>query len=415
LAAVLLVVFWWKRGKLSWKQDVLPLAPFFMVGIASGLFTAWVERHIVGAEGADYNFSFIERTLIAGHAIWFYLSKIAWPTDLIFIYPRWDISETIWWQYLFPAAGLIVAGALGWLSRRWRGPLAGFLFFAGTLFPALGFLNVYPFRYSFVADHFQYLACLGVIVPCAAGMALLADVVIPKKPWLQSSFCAGLLLILGILSWHRTWAYESVETLWTDTLAQNPNCSMAHNNLGLALLQKGQVDEASAQFLRALEIDPNNAEAHYNLGTFFAQKGRLDEAIVQYQKALGINPNYADALNNLGNVLFQKRQVDEAIVQYQKALEINPNYDLVHYNLALALFQNGQVDEAIAQFQEALEINPNYADALNNLGNVLLQKGRVDEAIAQFQEVVRLNPHDSNAQNNLARAQAMARRAPGSK
>ena len=193
LPAALLVVFWWKRGKLSWKQDVLPLVPFFIVGISSGLFTAWVEQHFIGAEDAAYNYTLIERTLIAGHATWFYLSKLVWPADLIFIYPRWDISETIWWQYLFPAAAVLVAVALGWLSRRWRGPLAGFLFFAGTLFPALGFLNVYPFRFSFVADHFQYLACLGVIVPCAAGLARLADWVIPRRPWLQPGLGAGLI------------------------------------------------------------------------------------------------------------------------------------------------------------------------------------------------------------------------------
>src|SRR5271156_4179569 len=113
------------------------------------------------------------------------------------------------WPYLFPGAALILAVALGWLSRRRRGPLAGLLYFAGTLFPALGFFNVYPFRFSFVADHFQYLACLGVIVPCAAGMAKLVDFVLPKKPWLHAGLCAGLLLVLGMLSWQRTWVYES--------------------------------------------------------------------------------------------------------------------------------------------------------------------------------------------------------------
>jgi protein O-mannosyl-transferase len=444
LPAALLVVFWWKRGKLSWKQDVVPLVPFFIAGISSGLFTAWVEQHIIiGAEGSNYNYTIIERALIAGHAIWFYLGKLVWPADLIFIYPRWDISEAVWWQYLFPAAALILAVTLGWLSRRWRGPLAGFLFFAGTLFPALGFFNVYPFRFSFVADHFQYLACLGAIVPCAAGLARFADLVIPKKPWLQSSLCAGLLLTLGILSWQRAWAYESDEILWTDTLARNPNCLMAHNNFGMALFQKGQLDEAMAHFQTALRIDPNFIEARYNLGVALFQKGQVDEAMAQYQKALEINPNYAGAHNNMGTLLLQKGQVDEAMAHFQKALEASPNNAEAHYNLGDALVQKGRLDEAMVQYQKALEINSNLAAAHNNMGTIFLQKGQlneamaeyqktleinpnftvahcnlglalfkmgqVDEAIAQFQEALRLKPDYIDAQNNLAKAQAMAR------
>ena len=173
LPAALLVIFWWKRGKLSWRRDVLPLVPFFVLGAAAGLFTAWVERKLIGAEGAAFDLTFIDRFLIAGRVIWFYLGKLFWPANLIFIYPRWNIDQAVWWQYLFPAAALLLAAALWVLRRRWRGPLAGLLFFVGTLFPVLGFFNVFPFIYSFVADHFQYLASLGVIALVSAGIALL--------------------------------------------------------------------------------------------------------------------------------------------------------------------------------------------------------------------------------------------------
>jgi len=163
LPVSLLVVFWWKRGKIDWKNDVVPLLTFLIVGIASGLFTAWVEKKFIGAEGSDFNFTIIERCLIAGRAIWFYLGKIFLPVNLTFIYPRWNVSQAIWWQYLFPSATLILVGALWAFRKHSRAPLAAFLFFAATLFPVLGFFNVYPFRYSFVADHFQYLACIGPI------------------------------------------------------------------------------------------------------------------------------------------------------------------------------------------------------------------------------------------------------------
>ena len=175
LPAALLLIFWWKRGRLSWRQDVRPLIPFFLAGIAAGLFTAWMERKSIGAQGSEFDFTFIERFLIAGRAIWFYLGKLFWPAELIFIYPRWNVSQAVWWQYLFPAAGLLLLTVLWKLRQRCRGSLLALLYFAGTLFPALGFFNVFPFRYSFVADHFQYLAGIGPITLVSAGIVGLAN------------------------------------------------------------------------------------------------------------------------------------------------------------------------------------------------------------------------------------------------
>ena len=377
-----------------------------MAGITGGLLTAWVERHFIGASGADFNFTIIERILIAGRAVWFYFDKLFWPTDLIFIYPRWRINEAIGWQYLFPVAALLLAGALGFLCRRWRGPLAGFLFFVGTLFPALGFFNVFPFLYSFVADHFQYLACLGIIVPCAAGMVLWAEVGLANKPRLQWILGGGLLLTLGILSWQRTWAYQSEEVLWNDTLAKNPGCWMAHDNLGLVLMNKGLLDEAITHFQKTLEINPNFAGAYDGFGLALSRKGRVDEAMKYYQKALEINPDYADSYYNLGMVLVQKGEGDKAIGYYRKALEINSDDADVHNNFGVALVQKGEIDEAIEHYRKALEINPDYADAHYNLGAALVQKGEVDEAIEHYRRVLEINPAYANIHNNFGIALA---------
>src|SRR5262249_25556340 len=162
LPAALLVILWWQRGTLSWRRDVLPLLPFFVLGAIGGVFTAWVERRIIGAEGVEFKLTILQRCLLAGRVVWFYLSKLLWPTDFIFIYPRWTVDPGQAWQWIFLLAALGMTIALWVLRKRWRAPLSAWLFFCGTLFPALGFLNVYPFVYSFVADHFQYLASLGV-------------------------------------------------------------------------------------------------------------------------------------------------------------------------------------------------------------------------------------------------------------
>ena len=433
LPAALLVVFWWQRGKLPWKRDVLPLIPFFLAGIGAGLFTAWVERKFIGAEGAEFNFSIIERFLIAGRAAWFYLGKLFWPVDLAFIYPRWNVSQTVWWQCLFPAAALLLLGVFVW--RRWRGLLAGLLFFFGTLFPALGFFNVYPFRYSFVADHFQYLASLGPLTLAAAGITALPGFFWKRKPILEPMMCAMLLLVLGTLTWKQCGMYANIETLWLQTIRLNPDCWLARNNLGNVLLQEGKVEEAITQFQQTLQIKPGYAEAHNNLGNALFQKGRVEEAIThyqqaaqikpgyaeahnnlgiallqqggvddaisQYQMALQIKPDYAEACNNLGNALLQKGGVDDAMLQYQKAVQIKPGYAEAHYNLGNVFFQKGKADQAIVQFQQALQINPAFAEAHNNLGSALQQKGRVDEAITHYQQAAQIMPGFAEAHNNL--------------
>ena len=150
LPAALLVVFWWRRGRISWRRDVVPLVPWFVLAIASGLFTAWVERRLIGAEGAAFDLTLAQRCLLAGRAIWFYLGKLLWPVHLVFVYPRWDVKTAAagWTGYL--ALSVLVTAALWILRRRMRGPLAAWLFFVGSLFPALGFLNVYPFLFSCV-------------------------------------------------------------------------------------------------------------------------------------------------------------------------------------------------------------------------------------------------------------------------
>ncbi len=402
LPAALLLARWWKKQRLE-AGDVLSTVPFFIVGVWLGLQTAWLERHHVGASGAEWSFSFVERCLIAGRALWFYAGKLVWPVDLTFVYPRWQMDAGVWWQWLFPVAALAVVATL-WLARKriGRGPLVAVLFFAGTLFPALGFLNVYPMRYTFVADHFQYLAGIGIIVLGANGITLVLGRWWTNQPVLKPMLYGLLLLTLGVLTWQQGKMYADLETLWRATIDRNPACWLAHNNLGYALRQRGQVDEAIIQFQRALAIKPDFADAHNNLGIALFQERQVDEAIIQFQKALAISPDNAEAHNNLGNALRQKGQVDEAIIQFQKALAIKPDFVEAYYDLGNALLQKGSVDEAIIQFQKALAIWPDFTYAHNNLGVALLQKGQRDEAIIHFQKALEIQPGFVKAQSDLA-------------
>ncbi|MGA2508554.1 MAG: tetratricopeptide repeat protein [Chitinispirillaceae bacterium] len=288
LPVSLLVVFWWKRGKIHWKHDAAPLLPFFVVGIASGLFTAWVERASGGAEGDEFTFTIIERCYIAGRAFWFYLSKLFWPADLTFIYPRWDVSQATGWLYLFPIATIVLAGILWALRNRWRAPLAAFLYFTATLFPVLGFLNVYPFRFSFVADHFQYLAAIGPIAIAVACIDRAFGLVKRKNRFLIPAVAVILLSVLGLLSWKQSNIYTDSETLYREIIKKNPACWMAHNNLGAQLLLTGRIYEAIDHFREALEFNPDYGPTHLNLATALGVIGQVNEGAVHFQKALDI-------------------------------------------------------------------------------------------------------------------------------
>ena len=269
-----------------------------------------------------------------------------------------------------------------------RAPLAAVLFFGGTLFPVMGFFNLYTFQFSFIADHYQYLACLGIITAFSAAVALLLKRADGWGRVIGQLGCVTLVAILALLSWRQCHMYADVETLYRTTIDRNPDCWLAHSNLGLALAGRGQVDEAIVHFRKALELKPNNAEAHNNLGMALAGRGQSDEALTHYRKALEIKPGYAEVHNNLGNVLAGRGQFDEAIAHYRKAVEANPDYAEAHGNLGAALAVRRQFDEAIAHYQKALEIKPDNATAHNNLGLALARRGRFAEAIAQYQKAL---------------------------
>ncbi len=418
LPAALLVVFWWQRGRLAWRRDVLPLLPWLAVGASAGLFTAWVEStpQFIGAQGPEYALTLPQRLLLAGRVPWFYAGKVLWPSNLMFVYPRWTIDPGEWWQYLFPLGIVALAVALGLLARKNRGPLAGFLFFSGTLFPALGFLNVYPFRYSYVADHFQYLAALGIIVPAASGLTVLARRISLGKIG-AVALPALLLATLGARTWLQSGTYRDYETLFRETLARNPGSALVHNNLGTILMLKpGGVPEALAQFEAAVRLQPNSPEYLVNLGLALAQTpSRLPDAIAEYQTALRIDPDFYAAHLNLGLAYAQMPGRGEdaiaanqkAVASSQRALRSEPGSWQAHLNLGIAYAQMpGRQADAIAEYRAALRINPNSALAHFHLGNSFHKMGRLPDAIAEYQASLSIDPGSAEAHYELAYALA---------
>lgn len=408
LPAALLVIFWWRNGGAGVRRELPALLPWLGLGLVGGLATAHFERAMIGATGADFGLTFVQRGLIAGRVVWFYLGKLLWPADLIFIYPRWNVDAAVAWQWLFPVATLGLLGVAAWWARRSRAPLAALLVFGGSLFPALGFVNVYPFIFSFVADHFQYLACLGAIalVPAALqrGLTHLPRAVARATPLV-------LVVLLGTLTFRQAGMYRDVVTLYETTLARNPGCWMAHNNLGNTFAAEGRADEAVAQFEAALKLRPDYPEAESNLGDQLNQLNRSAEAIPHLERALRRAPNYAGAHNNLGAALMATGRAADGIAEFQTAIRLDPRNAQAHFNLGLALARSDRSLEAIPHFADAIRLDPEHANAELNWGIALAVNNRFAEAVPHFERALALRPDSAEIHSSYGRALTTAGRA----
>lgn len=407
LPAALLVVAWWRRGRLSWRGDVVPLLPWFVLGVVAGLFTTWFERTGIGAQGADFALSFLERVLLAGRVFWFYLGKLVWPANLVFFYPRWDVDAAEAWQYGFPLAAVALLGGLGWVAwrKRVRGPLAAVLLFAGTLFPVLGFLNVYPFIFSYVADHFQYLASLSLFALAAAGGAtVMRSAALERSSRGAQALGAVVLAVLGAITWQQSRQYRDPITLFRTTLARNPGSWVAHHNLAAELTARGQPAEALPHARRAVELKPDFPEALNNLADNLTRTGAAAEAVPLLQRALEAQPRYAQAENNLGIALMRLGRGEEGMRHFQRAVELQPRLAEAHYNLGLAQADRGNFAAAIVHFAETVRWRPDHVGAELNWGVALAVSNRVPEAIAHFQRALELDPESGPLRQTYGRA-----------
>ena len=415
LPAALLLVIWWKRGRVR-SVEVARLLPLLVMGVGLGLMTAWIERHNVGARGQDFDLGWVRRVLLAGRIIWFYAAKLVWPVNLCFIYPRWEVDAGVWWQWLYPLGVVGVIAALWVMRERFgRGPLAAFLFFAGTLFPALGFVNVYPMRFSYVADHFQYLASIGFIVLIAACLVRVGGLIG------RNGAAAGsviILVMLSVLTWRQAEAYAMPESLWRTTVRRNPRAWMAHTNLGVLLLDRAEAAtragdsagarrdfaEAEEEFRETGRLVSWHLEPWMNLGRVAELRGDYAAAEWWLKKAMRVNPREGEPHFHLGRVLAEQGKAEAAIAEYRTAIELNPEREPTYVNLGLLLADQGKPAEAIACYQSALRVQPDSIRARTALGFALMQTGKFAGAAAEFRRALALDPNFAAAREGLAEA-----------
>ena len=391
LPAALLLVLWWRGETIGWRR-IVQVLPFLFLGVTMGLVSVWWEAHLGNYhEESGAGFGWLERLLIATRALWFYAGKLLWPATLTFTYPKWEINAREPMQYAWLMGCAAVAWLLWW-QRKWmgRGVIAGVMFFVATLSPLLGFIWLYTFRYSFVADHYQYVASLGLLALAGAAVHSVCGWLERGRPFVRPAVCGALLLGLGVLTWRQCGMYADGETLWRTTLARNPICWSAHNNLGNALAAQGKFQAALPHYEMALQLKPDCPEAHDNLGSALMTQGKLPAAIQHFKTALQIKPNLSDAWYNLGNALAAQGKLTEAIQHYERALQIKPGLAAAHVNLGSTLSAQGKWTEAIQHYERALQLKPGLPVAHVNLAAALAAQGNLVEAIQHLQQALEL-------------------------
>jgi tetratricopeptide (TPR) repeat protein len=408
LPFVLLLLDYWplQRFELSTINSLLSTtarllaekAPFFLLAAASSVVTFIVQR-----KGGAVSTSLSVGERIANALVSYirYIGKLFWPVDLSILYPhpgRWPA-----WQVIASAALLLAIFAAVLLLARQRPYLAmGWLWFCGTLVPAIGLVQV---GIQSMADRYTYLPLIGLFIMLAWG----ANELIPERPWRGQALAIGgvsLLAASALLTERQVQFWRDSEELFGHAVKVTRDNYLAYNNLGFYLSGKGRTAEAMENYRQALKINPAYEDALNNLGYALAGQKKFAEAIPLYEAALRVRPKHAEVHNNLGNALSETGQIDDAIQHYLVVLSQKPDHADAHNNLGIALAMKGKLDEAIPHFQAAIRFKPSYASAHSNLGNALAAQHKLDAAISEYKEALRLKPDDAQAQNNLGNALA---------
>jgi len=405
LPLVLLGIIIWRRRLVS--RDLLRLAPFAVVSIGLALVTTWFRARFAREPRP---LGVTDQLLEAAAAFWFYLCKALLPINLAFFYPKWDVraDELRWWVPLLTAVGVTVvlwathASPLRRNRATWTRPvLFAWVFFGVALAPALtlsaaGFMEKWS-----VADHYQHVAVIAVVVLLAAGWATWRQRAGRRQRRLADAAAAIVVGAFGLLTWQQSRLYADPVILYATSVQRAPGSAFAHHALGLALLSASRPEEAAKQFKSALLVRPDLLDAHTDLAAALTQLQRYPEAVAHLREVLRLKPDSAEAENNLGGVLWETGQRAEAIEHYERALRLRPDYPEARYNLGLALYSDGRRRDAIDHLRRAVLDNPHYAAAQGALGVALAESGERDEAIYHLREAVRLEPDNRAARDNL--------------
>ena len=390
----LLVICWWKTGRIGFRRDLIPTLPLFLVSIALGIAINWMETNHIGAKGEIFEISWLDRFVLSGQAICFYILKLAWPHPLCVIYYRWELDASQVAQWAGVLGVLMIMVTLAW--SRQRGIWAAFLFFVGALFPVLGFLSVYGMRYAWVADRWVQLPALALFA--LGGVAVWRI----RSSWLRGTIAVFIAFVSFQLTRQQTALYSNLDTFWMAAISENKNAWVAHNEYSDALMVAGRLDEALFHIRESIRLAPHFAEGHSNQGNILQARGQFEDALHSYDEALRLLPNHAGILYNRGTLLRDIGQLKEAEEDLRRAIEKRGDFLAAHNDLGNLMLTSGKFGEAKKHFLRALELRPSNPNANTSLGNVYYMEGDYLLAKECFEAALASDPNQLAVLSNYA-------------
>jgi len=406
LPVIFAVLAWWKAPS-NRRRRALAALPLLAVGGGLGLVTVWREHLYSNIPATIGILSPTARLLIAGRAFWFYVVKLAWPFNLMTVYPRWPTGSATALQYLYPIAALAtLAGAAAAARYRPRGAaqawFVALLAYLSLLAPTLGFIDFDYMRFSYVADHFAYLPSIPLLALAVAGLTRLARRLWPKRRLASVATLAVATCLFGATR-ERAEVYKDSETLWRDNLAKNADAWVAHYNLGTILYRQGRsLEEATRHFAATVRLRPTHAKAYSNWAAVLELQGKIEEARRRLEQAVRLAPRQAIFQGDLGSILLKEGKLSQAREHLKAALRLDPGFAPAHSDLGIALYRQGRFKEAVSHLRAAVRLDPSRPSAYNNLAAALAREGLLAEAIDSVRTGLRLAPGNAQAHFNLA-------------
>lgn len=376
LPLTFLIWHWCQQGRVT-QGDLMKVLPLLLV-VGSMAFADW--SYYKGLEVLFFDYSLVERALIAAQALWFYLGKLLWPIDLAVIYPIWDINvaDPLGWVYLLAA---VLVAVLLWHFRHRIGryPLAGALFFVITLSPVLGFIDYGFMQFSLVADRYQYLAGVGVMATLVGAathwLGKLSDNLLDNQSntWRRRAPILMVipLIILATLTWQQASIYRNLGTFYEHIIALNPQARHAHYNLGNYLKDEGRTEEALAAYRIALEKDPDFANVLVNIGVIFYNQNQHEQAEKYYRLALEKDPLSVRTRANLAHMLVSQGRYEEASKLYRSIIKTDAKHAAAYHGLGIIYANTNKLEEALDNFNYALLLDPSKKKVRDNRAKVL--------------------------------------------
>ncbi len=374
LPAVLLLLDYWPLARLS-RRAVREKIPLFVIAAAAALFT-FVAQSAASAATTQHLIPAWDRIPNAVVSYVAYLRLALWPARLSpwYSHPALEGPRLATATVVAAAAFLVTATFLALRGARRRPHVTvGWLWYLGTLFPVIGFVQVGEHA---MADRYTYIPLLGIFVLVVWEAATLPLWRAPAGRSIGALVTVAALGVLAILTWRQVGIWHDPTTFWTATIVANPRSGVAHYEMGGLFFKRGDIDGAIAEYRRALKLRPDFVYARGELGNFLAGKGRLAAAAAQYRKAIAGRPQAVEDENNLANVLLSMGNTAAARRHLERALAIRPDFAEAHNNLGIVLAQSGHMDDAIVHFRAAVAVQPNFGAARQNLALALAQQGR---------------------------------------